>query len=75
MQQILFFSLILACCTYQRNSAIDRNEDETIKLPFDHNQLIGRNAENHEGEMLNKNKNMIYQGMNANHKKTFSEFN
>lgn len=71
----MFFPLILAFCTYKKNSAIHRNEDEKVKLLFDHNQLIGRNAENHEEEMLNKNKTMIYQGMNANHKKTSSEFN
>lgn len=62
-----FFFLILAWCTYKRKSAIGGNEDEKVKPFFDHNQLIGRHAENHEGEMLNKNKNMICQGMNANH--------
>ncbi|XP_052706711.1 uncharacterized protein LOC128182140 [Crassostrea angulata] len=50
-----------ACCTYKRKSAIGGNEDEKVKPFFDHNQLIGRHAENHEGEMLNKNKNMICQ--------------
>lgn len=65
---MVFFFLILASRTYKRKSAIGGNEDEKVKLFLDHNQLIGRNAENHEGEMLNKNKNMIYQGMNANHK-------
>lgn len=54
-QQLMFFPLILAFCTYKKNSAIHRNEDEKVKLLFDHNQLIGRNAENHEEEMLNKN--------------------
>lgn len=66
--QLIFFSLILAFCTHKKISAIHRNEDEKVKLLFDHNQLIGKIAENHEGEMLNKNKNMIYQGMNENHK-------
>lgn len=72
---MFFFSLILAFCTHKKINAIHHNEYEKVKLLFDHNQLIGKTAENHEGEMLNKNKNMIYQGMNANHKKTFREFN
>lgn len=64
----MIFSLILAFCNYKRESAICSNEDEKVKLLFDHYQLIGRNAENNEKEMLKKKKNMIYQGMNANHK-------
>lgn len=58
----MLFSLILAFCTHKRKSAIGGNEDEKVKLFFDYN---------HEGEMLNKNKNMIYQGMNANHKNIY----
>lgn len=46
----------------------NEDEDEKVKLLFDDYQLIGRNAENNEKEMLKKKKNMIYQGMNANHK-------
>lgn len=64
----MIFSLILAFCNYKRESAICGNEDEKVKLLFDHYQLISRNAENNEKEMLKKKKNMIYQGMNANHK-------
>lgn len=48
--------------TFIRKSDTCGNEDE------DDYQLIGRNAENNEKEMLKKKKNMIYQGMNANHK-------
>lgn len=70
LSTIVFFPLILACCTYQKNSAIGRNEDGKVKLLYDHNQLIGRYAENHDREML-KNKNMIYQGMNANKNSEF----
>lgn len=67
----MVFLSILVFFTDQRKSALGGDEEEKFKLFFDHNQLIGRNAENYE-EMLtlpmNKNKNMIYQGMNANHK-------
>lgn len=55
--------------TFIRKSDTCGNEDdEKVKLLFDDYQLIGRNAENNENEMLKKKKNMIYQGMNANHK-------
>lgn len=67
--QLIFFSLILALCAHKKNSAIHRNEDEKDKQLFDHDQLIDRNAENYEGETLNKNKNMIYQGMDVNQQK------
>lgn len=64
----MVFSLILELRYYERKSAKCGNEDEKVKLLFDHYQLIGRNAENNEKELLKKKKNMIYQGMNANHK-------
>lgn len=64
----MFFSLILELRNYKRESAICGNEDEKVKLLFDHYQLIGRNAEDNKKELLKKKKNMIYQGMNANHK-------
>lgn len=59
-------------CVIKRQTFIRNEEgnedDEKVKLLFDEYQLIGRNAENNEKEMLKKKKNMIYQGMNANHK-------
>lgn len=67
----MFFSSILVFCTDKRNSAVG-DEKEKFKLFFDHNQLIGRNVEKYEREMLtpllNKKRNIIYQGMNVNHK-------
>lgn len=64
------FYLILVSRIYQRKNALDCGKKEPINLCFDQNQHIGGNAENHEGEMLTfpikKNKNITYQGMNAN---------
>lgn len=67
----MLFSSILVSCSYKRNIAVG-GEEEKVILFFDHNQLIGRNVEKYEREKLapplNKKRNMIYQGMNVNHK-------
>lgn len=53
---------------YQRKCASEGGKETNI-TSIDHNQHIGENAENHKEEMLlENNKNITYQGMNAHHK-------
>lgn len=64
----LFFSSIPVSLTYQRKCASEGGKETKI-TSIDHNQHIGENAENHKEEMLlENNKNITYQGMNAHHK-------
>lgn len=71
------FSLILALFPYKKGSALSGDEEEKVKLFYDHNQLVVRNAENHEVDMLTPplsyNMDMIYPGIDTN-RKTFSKF-
>lgn len=70
LSTFIVFTSILELCTYQRKS----DEEETVELFLDDNdnQHIREYAENYKGEMLTqpleKNKNMIYQGMYENQK-------
>lgn len=74
LSTFIVFTSILELCTYQRKSALGGDEEETVELFLDDNdnQHIREYAENFKGEMLTqpleKNKNMIYQGMYENQK-------
>lgn len=67
---LFFFWSILESRIHQRKSALEFSNEERIKLVFSHNQHTGGNIFNYEEEMITlpmeNNKNIPYQGMNAN---------
>lgn len=66
----MFFCSILESRIHQRKSSLNCGDEEQIKLVFSHNQHTVGNTFNYEGKMITlpmeNDKNISYQGMNAN---------